>query len=97
MMIRRSDAIYLRIELDPRPILTESPAWPSAELHPFANSVRHLIRVAADTGRMSERDVMLLYLTHTAGIRVTKLALLRSATCSTPAARSAPRSICGPR
>lgn len=37
---------------------------------------RHLIRVASVTGRMPERDVMLLYLTHTTGIRVTELALL---------------------
>lgn len=36
---------------------------------------RHLIRVASVTGRMPERDVMLLYLT-TTGIRVTELALL---------------------
>lgn len=37
---------------------------------------KHLIRVASVTGRMPERDVMLLWLTHTAGIRVTELALL---------------------
>lgn len=37
---------------------------------------RHLIRVASVTGRMPERDVMLLYFTHTTGIRVTELALL---------------------
>lgn len=37
---------------------------------------RHLIRVATISGRMPERDVMLIYLTHTTGIRVTELALL---------------------
>jgi len=38
---------------------------------------RHLIRVASVTGRMPERDQMLLWITHTTGIRVTELALLR--------------------
>ena len=38
---------------------------------------RHLIRVAGVTGRMPERDQMLLWLTHTTGIHVTELALLR--------------------
>jgi integrase/recombinase XerD len=38
---------------------------------------RHLIRVASVTGRMPERDQMLLWMTHTTGIRVTELALLR--------------------
>ncbi|WP_304526794.1 site-specific integrase [Halomonas sp. I5-271120] len=38
---------------------------------------RHLIRVAGVTGRMPERDQMLLWITHTTGIRVTELALLR--------------------
>ena len=37
---------------------------------------KHLIRVASVTGRMPERDVMSLWLTHTTGIRVTELALL---------------------
>ncbi|GLZ27105.1 MULTISPECIES: integrase [Pseudomonas] len=37
---------------------------------------KHLIRVASVTGRMPERDVMLLWLTHTTGIRVTELAML---------------------
>lgn len=40
---------------------------------------RHLIRVASVTGRMPERDVMLLWITHTTGIRVTELALLEVA------------------
>lgn len=35
---------------------------------------KHLIRVASVTGRQPERDVMLLWLTHTTGIRVTELA-----------------------
>lgn len=46
----------------------------AASLRP--GQFRHLIRVASVTGRMHERDVMLLYLTHTTGIRVTELALL---------------------
>ena len=37
---------------------------------------KHLIRVASVTGRLPERDVMLLWLTHTTGIRATELALL---------------------
>jgi site-specific recombinase XerD len=40
---------------------------------------KHLIRVASVTGRLPERDVMLLWLTHTTGIRVTELALLEVA------------------
>lgn len=49
----------------------------AASLRP--GQLRHLIRVASVTGRMPERDVMLLYLTHTTGIRVTELALLEVA------------------
>lgn len=37
---------------------------------------QHLIRVASVTGRLPERDLMLLWLTHTTGVRVTELALL---------------------
>ncbi len=37
---------------------------------------KHLIRVASATDRMSERDVLLLWLTHTTGLRVTELAQL---------------------
>ncbi|MBD8187834.1 site-specific integrase [Pseudomonas viridiflava] len=40
---------------------------------------KHLIRVAFVTCRLPERDVMLLWLTHTTGIRVTELALLEVA------------------
>lgn len=40
---------------------------------------KHLIRVASVTGRLPERDVMLLCITRTAGIRVTELALLKVA------------------
>ncbi|SBW84798.1 hypothetical protein PVE_R2G0773 [Pseudomonas veronii 1YdBTEX2] len=40
---------------------------------------KHLIRVASVTGRLPERDVALLWLTHTTGIRVTELALLEVA------------------
>lgn len=46
----------------------------AASLRP--GQFRHLIRVASVTGRMLERDVMLLYQAHTTGIRVTELALL---------------------
>lgn len=46
----------------------------AASLRP--GQFRHLIRVASIIGRMPERDVMLLYITHTTGIRVTELALL---------------------
>lgn len=46
----------------------------AASLRP--GQFKHLIRVASVTGRMPERDVMLLWLTHTTGIRVTELALL---------------------
>lgn len=45
----------------------------AASLRP--GQFRHLIRVASVTGRMPERDVMLLFLTHTTGIHVTELAL----------------------
>ena len=41
--------------------------------------LKHLIRVASVTGRMPERDVSLLWVTHTTGIRVTELALLEVA------------------
>ncbi len=41
--------------------------------------LKHLIRVASVTGRLPERDVALLWLTHTTGIRVTELALLEVA------------------
>lgn len=46
----------------------------AASLRP--GQFKHLIRVASVTGRMPERDVKLLWLTHTTGIRVTELALL---------------------
>jgi integrase/recombinase XerD len=46
----------------------------AASLRP--GQFRHLIRITSVTGRMPERDLMLLYLTHTTGIRVTELALL---------------------
>lgn len=40
---------------------------------------KHLIRVASMTGRLLERNMMLLWLTHTTGVRVTELALLEVA------------------
>lgn len=37
---------------------------------------KHLIRVASVTGLLPERDVMLLWLIHITGVRVTELALI---------------------
>lgn len=51
---------------------------------------RHLIRVASVTGRIPKRDVMLLYLTHTAGTLVTELALLEVADVLYPSAAIRP-------
>lgn len=51
---------------------------------------RHLIRVASVTGRMPERDVPLLWLTHTTGIRVTELALLEVADVLYPSGTTKP-------
>lgn len=45
----------------------------AASLRP--GQFKHVLRVAAVTGRMRERDVMLLWITHSTGIRVTELAL----------------------
>ncbi|RMV90781.1 hypothetical protein ALP02_200195 [Pseudomonas coronafaciens pv. garcae] len=67
----------LRIDLDPRSILTESLMTDirrATSLRP--GQFKHLIRVASVTGRNPERDVMLLWVTHTTGIRVTELAQL---------------------
>ncbi|WP_297834174.1 hypothetical protein [Pseudomonas sp.] len=49
---------------------------------------KHLIRFASVTGRLPERDVMLLWLTHTTGIRVTELALLEVALANPKSALS---------
>ncbi len=49
-----------------------NPSRQATSLRP--GQFRHLIRVAAVTGRMPERDQMLLWITHTTGIRVTELA-----------------------
>lgn len=54
--------------------------------------LRHVIRVASITGRQPIRDVMLLWLTHSTGVRVTELASIEI--CDL--ARCARRSICGP-
>ena len=54
-----------------------APIRRAASLRP--GQFKHLIRVASVTGRLLERDVMLLWLTHTTGIRVTELALLEVA------------------
>lgn len=40
---------------------------------------KQLIRVASVTGRLPERNVMILWVTHTTGIRVTELSLLGGA------------------
>lgn len=44
----------------------------AAALRP--GQLRHVIRVASVTGRQPIRDVMLLWLTHSTGVRVTELA-----------------------
>lgn len=49
-----------------------SPVRRATSLRP--GQLKHLIRVASVTGRMPERDVLLLWLTHTTGVRVTELA-----------------------
>lgn len=46
----------------------------AASLRP--GQFKHLVRVASVTGRMPERDTLLIWLTHTTGIRVTELAQL---------------------
>ncbi len=78
MLCRRPTIHSLRIVRDSSSILTESPMTASirraTSLRP--GQFKHLIRVASVTGRLPERDVMLLWLTHTTGIRVTELALL---------------------
>ena len=56
---------------------------------------KHLIRVASVTGRMPARDVMLLWLTHTTGIRVTELALLEVADVLYPGSAIYPKCTCG--
>ncbi|RMS06817.1 hypothetical protein ALP73_200372 [Pseudomonas coronafaciens pv. garcae] len=80
-LFRRPLANSLRIARDSSPILTESPMTASirraTSLRP--GQFKHLIRVASVTGRLPERDVMLLWLTHTTGVRVTELALLEVA------------------
>lgn len=56
--------------------------------------LKHLIRVASITGRMPERDVALLWLTHTTGIRVTELALLEVADVLYPSGAIKPEVYC---
>lgn len=80
-LFRRPAANSLRIVRDSSPLLTEYPMTAPirrvTSLRP--GQFKHLIRVASVTGRLPERDVMLLWLTHTTGIRVTELALLEVA------------------
>jgi len=52
-----------------------TPSHQASSLRP--GQFRHVVRVAGVTGRMPERDQMLLWITHTTGIRVTELAQLR--------------------
>lgn len=49
----------------------------AASLRP--GQLKHLIRVASITGRMPVRDVLLVWITHTTGVRVTELAQLEVA------------------
>ena len=51
----------------PKPAISHA-----ASLRP--GQLRHVIRVASITGRQPIRDVMLLWLTHSTGVRVTELA-----------------------
>lgn len=48
-----------------------TPSRQASSLRP--GQFRHVVRVAGVTGRMPERDQMLLWITHTTGIRVTEL------------------------
>jgi hypothetical protein len=77
----RPVAYSLRIARDSSSILTESLMTASTRRATSlrAGQFKHLIRVASVTGRLPEHDVMLLWLTHTTGIRVTELALLEVA------------------
>src|SRR5450830_117362 len=63
----------------------------AASLRP--GQFKYLIRVASVTGRMNERDVLLLWLTHSTGMRVTELACWRPQACFIPAESSSPRCI----
>ncbi len=49
----------------------------AASLRP--GQFKHLVRVASVSGRMPERDVLLVWITHTTGVRVTELAQLEVA------------------
>lgn len=40
------------------------------------SKLKHVLRVTAATSQMPERDVMLIWLTHTTGLRVTELSQL---------------------
>jgi hypothetical protein len=65
-LVRRPKPDSLQIEHDSRAILTESPRMTirrATSLRP--GQLKHLIRVASVTGRLPERDVALLWLTHT--------------------------------
>jgi len=62
----------------------------AASLRP--GQFRHVLRVAAITGRMRERDVMLLWVITSTGIRVTELSLLEIRDIMHPSPAS-----CGPR
>ena len=77
-LFRRPATNSLRIVSNSSSILTENPMTAlirrATSLRP--EQFKHLIRVASVTGRLPERDVMLLWLTHTTGVRVTELALL---------------------
>lgn len=80
-LFRRPVANSLRIVRDSSSILTENPMTTpirrAASLRP--GQFKHLIRVASVNGRLPEHEVMLLWLKHTIGIRVTELALLKVA------------------
>ncbi len=60
----------MKFKPNPKPVSRQA-----ASLRP--GQFKHVLRVAAVSGRQSVRDVMLLWFTHTTGIRVTELSLIQ--------------------
>lgn len=60
----------MKFKPNPKPVSRQA-----ASLRP--GQFKHVLRVASVSGRQSVRDVMLLWITHTTGIRVTELALIQ--------------------
>ncbi|KPW67837.1 Integrase [Pseudomonas syringae pv. broussonetiae] len=74
LLFRRPLASSLRIARDSSLSPMTASIRRAASLR--SGQFKHLIRVASVTGRLPERDVMLFWLTHTTGVRITELALL---------------------